>query len=122
MRMRAVLLSSGLALSALVASGLASAVHAQSSAVSYVLNIPAGCYPVSFNRSTEEIGTICRGQPNWTPEALQYFNNLQATSLYPTKLNMSRMLITDMEEKVGPGPYLEWYFGEMDKRGLPRPK
>lgn len=88
---------------------------------SALLRMPTGCYPVSFNAATEKIGTVCKGQENWDPTALQYFNSIH-TGYYLNRLGTGRSLKQDLAENVGPGPWMAFYLSEMDRLNLPRPK
>lgn len=106
---------------ALVAAPAVSIAQQSAEHVSSLLKMPAGCYAVSYDKATEQIGTICKGQPNWDPEALQWFNGLYRGQ-YLNRFGQGRTLKQDLEEKVGPGPFMAFYLSEMDRLNLARPK
>jgi hypothetical protein len=85
-----------------------------------LLSVETGCYPVGYNGANDKIVTLCRGNPEWSAEALQWFNSLNTDS-YFNKYGVLRWQSDDLREQVGPGPYMQYYLGEMDKLKIPHP-
>lgn len=101
-----------------------SALAQENDRVRNVLQIPDGCYPVAINPQNEQITTVCRGQPNWSPDALQLFNQQWAAMGYHnTRTNSSGRLAQDMRDGVGPVPWFQYHWiRELDRIRVWRPQ
>jgi hypothetical protein len=90
--------------------------------VADVLKISPGCYPVTYDEAKDEIGVVCRGQANWTPEGVQFFSNFRDSVAYTNSIGVRSTLRWDMSNGVGPGPWLKFFFSRLDKNRIPRPQ
>lgn len=98
--------------------------QAQDGSVRALLRIPAGCYPVGIDAASERIAQVCRGQAGWTPDGLQFFNQLWAAPRYTNRrTGTSTSLNEDLRNQVGPVPWFEnYYLPELDRLNIPRPR
>lgn len=111
-------------LAGLVPALLASEAHAQAGGTRTLLQVPDGCYPVAINPQNEQISTVCRGQPNWSPDALQLFNQHYPDMSYENPRNRTySRLSTDMRDGVGPVPWFQnFWIKELDRIRVWRPQ
>lgn len=103
---------------------LASSAQAQDISVRSMLQIPDGCYPVAINPQNEQISTVCRGQPNWSPDALQLFNGQWITYTYENRrAGTTSNLARDMRDGVGPTLWFQnHWIRELDRIRVWRPQ
>lgn len=104
---------------------LGPAAHAQNlNSVRHLLQIPDGCYPVAINPQNEQISTVCRGQPNWSPDGLQLFNQQWVSYLYLNpRTQMNGNIGQDMRDGVGPVPWFQYHWvKELDRIRVWRPQ
>ncbi len=64
-----------------------------------------------------------RGEPEWTPDGLQFFNSLSSgTNYFNPVSKVSTNLDQDLDSGVGVEPWFRHYFKTMGEHGIARQK
>lgn len=90
--------------------------------VNSVLKIKLGCYPISYEITTDKIGIVCRGEKNWTPEGATLYSDMSADKMFSTSVQTHTSLNKDMSNGIGPANWFTYYFALLDKYKIPRPQ